>query len=286
MPDPTEYIQPALFDAVPNDLLARPIGEAPLAVVDVETTGLSPQHGDRVIEIAVLRAEPGGRVEVWSSLVDPGRRIDPRASAVNGIRDADVAGQPRFAALVPQLRARLAGAVLVAHNAPFDLDFLTHEHRRAGTAMHSPPVIDTLMLARRWFDFPSNSLGHVARTLGIRADRAHRAAGDVQTTHRVLLRMIDSLAPRGFATVEDFSRGYAPSMAGDLDHLQRLDEPLATALRERRAVTIRYAGRDRTTDRVVEPILALEDRLIAYCRLRREERTFLFGRIRAAWWPD
>lgn len=286
MSAPTEFTQPPLFATEAAVPLDRAIHLAPLAVVDVETTGLSPERGDRVIEIAVLCADPDGRVDLWSSLVNPGRRIDPRASAVNGIRDADVAGQPHFADLVGLLRARLHGAVLVAHNAPFDLGFLASEHKRAGRAMPEAPVIDTLVLARRWFDFPSNSLGQVARVLNIPVDRAHRAGGDVSTTHRVLKHMIDALAARGFATVEDFVRGYPSSVGGDTAAIPSLDEPLATALRERRAITIRYAGRGQSTVRVVEPILALEDRMIAYCRLRREERTFRFARIRAAWWPE
>jgi DNA polymerase-3 subunit epsilon len=286
MSDPPAFTQPPLFAAEAAVPLDRAIHSVPLAVVDVETTGLSPERGDRVIEIAVLRADPDGRVDLWSSLVNPGRRIDPRASAVNGISDADVAGQPHFGDLVGLLRARLHGAVLVAHNAPFDLGFLASEHKRAGRALPLAPVIDTLVLARRWFDFPSNSLGQVARVLNIPVDRAHRAGGDVTTTHRVLQHMIEALAPHGFATVEDFVRGYPPAIEGDSVALPTLDEPLATALRERRAITIRYAGGAKTTVRVVEPILAMEDRMIAYCRLRREERTFRFARIRAAWWPE
>jgi len=198
------------FDAAPSFTLATPIHAVPVAVVDVETTGLSPREGDRVVEVAVLRVDTDGRREVFASLINPGRPISPGASAVNGIRNSDLIGQPRFAEIAAEVGRLVRGAALVMHNAPFDMGFLVHEHTLAGASMPDAPVIDTLVLARRWFSFRSNNLGAVARSLGVRVQRAHRAGGDVETTHEVFRRMVDHLAPHGFATVGDFTRA-APS---------------------------------------------------------------------------
>ena len=75
------------------------LSEVSFAVVDVETTGLSPAQGDRIIEIALVRREPDGSREGWSRLVDPGRPIPPRASKVHGILDDHLLGAPAFAGI-------------------------------------------------------------------------------------------------------------------------------------------------------------------------------------------
>ncbi|MCB0216635.1 MAG: WYL domain-containing protein [Chloroflexi bacterium] len=267
----------------PHPLTDRPIAEVPLAVVDVETTGLSPERGDRVIEVAVLRAEPGVDPRLFGSLVDPGRPIDPSASAVNGIRASDLVGKPRFVELIDGLSQQLEGAVLVAHNAAFDLSFLKAEFALVGRRFPDLPIVDTLLLARERFRFPSNRLVSVASALGVKPSGAHRAAADVLTTHGILLRMIDALAERGVRTVGELQvaqgvgpGGFAPT----------LTEPLATAVREHRAITIVYRSSGRPAmRRVVEPIGTRGPYLIAYCRLRKAERTFRIDRIEAAYWP-
>lgn len=263
-----------------------PLLEAPIAVIDVETTGLSPRHGDRIVELAVLRAEPDGRVAEWSSLVNPGRPISPAAGAVNGIRDIDLVDAPPFVELIVDLAEWVAGAVVVAHNAPFDLGFIAAEHQRVGAPMIEAPIIDTLVLARRWFRFPSNSLGDVARALGVRGGRAHRAAGDAHTTYHVLRRMADDLAPRGIVTLDDYLRGHGPGGKVGPDGLPRIDEPLATAIRDRRTVAIRYSRQGQTSERLVDPIAVQGGQLVAFCRLRQAQRTFQLNRIVAAWWPE
>ena len=108
----------------------------------------------------------------------------------------------------------------------------------------------------------------------------------MHTTYQVFRSMAEALAPRGFFTVGDFVRGYPAGTAVPPPAGATLDEPLATAVREQRAIAIRYAGRDGVTERMVEPLHCQGDYLVAYCHLRREERTFRIARIRAAWWPE
>jgi len=100
------------------------------AVIDVETTGLSPQR-DRILELAIVRLdESGAVVDEWVSRFDPEGPVG--ATHIHGITQADVVGQPRFADVAPTVMAALSGLAVVAHNAKFDLAFLRNELNAAG----------------------------------------------------------------------------------------------------------------------------------------------------------
>ncbi|MEI2690073.1 MAG: 3'-5' exonuclease [Anaerolineae bacterium] len=120
-------------DPSPGDYL----GNITFAVLDVETTGLSAASGHRICEIALLRWRGGKVLESFESLIDPQRSISPGAAAVNGLSDFQIRGQPLFDQVAEQVQAMLAGAVLVAHNAAFDLSFLAAEWRR----LRWPPLL-------------------------------------------------------------------------------------------------------------------------------------------------
>src|SRR3954467_4087973 len=104
-----------------------PLGLLTFAVLDLETTGLSARGADRICEIAIVRARLGRPPDPWTSLVPPGRSIPAHIAAKTQIDDRLVAAAPSFAQLVPLVRKRLSGTVLVAHNAPFDVGFLRAE---------------------------------------------------------------------------------------------------------------------------------------------------------------
>ena len=262
-----------------------PIEDVPLAAVDVETTGLNPQAGDRVCEIAVLRVDPGEEPRLWVSLVNPGRPIGAGAQAVNGIADDDVADAPPFGTLITRINAGLDGAVLVAHNVPFDVGFLRAEYRRAGRRLPTVPTLDTLELARRCFRFGRNGLGNVAWQLGVRVRGLHRAEGDVWATYHVLQRMIEALREHDCHTLGDFLAARRSLPLDRRMEASDLPEPLATAVRDGRPVTMRYAGPRGTSERVISPLLVQGQYLVAYCHLRDDERTFRLDRIVATWWP-
>lgn len=280
-----------LPDAHPSEMynggmtgLDRPVREATVAVVDVETTGLWAEQGDRVCEIAVLRLEAGAQVAAFSSLVNPCRPIHPDASRVNGLADGDVVDAPVFADLAHEVDRLLEGAVMVAHNAPFDGSFLVAEYTIAGREPPDVPVLDTLALSRRLFRFRRNDLGSVAEALGARGGVQHRAARDAEVTYQVLLRMADQLAPRGIVTVQDLLAAQGEPFALRSPRLNGLPAPLSAAVRERHPVTICYIDRGgRASERVVVPLWANHNYLIAFCRLRKEQRTFRLDRIVDAW---
>lgn len=185
--------QPA--NSGPRSLQSRRIADVPLTFVDVETTGLSPQAGDRVCEIALIRQEPGVPDKTFSALIDPQRAISAGAFRVNKITPEMLQGAPRFDAIIDRVETLLSGSVVVAHNAPFDLGFLKSEFELCGRTLENLTVIDTLYLARSQSRFDSCSLGAVVRALGVNNEQAHRALGDCRVTQQILFAMIADIFP-------------------------------------------------------------------------------------------
>lgn len=270
------------------------------AVIDVETTGLSALTGDRICEVAVVIVKGGQIADQMQSLVNPGRNISPGAAAVNGITNSMIRNAPPFRNIAPALIEVIDGAVLVGHNASFDLSFISTELRAAGYEPPANPVIDTLALARRNYSFASNKLGNIARTLGIKTNGLHRALADATITWHILKRFMWDLESQGVRTLADLMRlqgaltplsGWnmtPPLMEWDGTQpycpIQGLPPLVEQAVRAHSALRIRYAGSDgRQSERVVQPLkVTLREQatyLVAYCHLKHEERTFRLDRI-------
>lgn len=189
------------------------IDDALFAFIDVETTGLSPRTS-RVCEAALLCSRGGALAGRFSSLIDPGSPIPSEASGIHGITDKMVRGQPSFAALAPRLISALEGAVIVAHNAEFDLSFLEMEFGRAGLKLPELPVIDTLPMARGFGSFSNNRLGTIAKELDIPAGNWHRALADVEMTRRIFEHFMVIFRKDGAATVWEVQKKIAPFYGG------------------------------------------------------------------------
>jgi DNA polymerase-3 subunit epsilon len=163
------------------------------AVVDVETTGLHPVR-DRIVEIAVIRlganAEP---IDEWSTLVDPGSRS--LGGRIHGLQATDLANAPTFGELRDDLLARLAGNVIVAHNAPFDVSFLQAETVRAGVAWGPVEGLCTMELLRELGISKSRKLHQCCSELNIWAGREHVAIDDA----RAVAGIMSYLGPRLWA---------------------------------------------------------------------------------------
>jgi DNA polymerase-3 subunit epsilon len=148
---------------------------------DTETTGLEPELGHRVIEVAALELMndlPTGRQ--FHALIDPERDIPDDATRIHGFTLANLAGKPRFAEVVDDLLEFFGDAELIAHNAPFDFAFLDAEFVRIGRpALSAVRMIDTLALAKARFPGMPNSLDALCRRFAI--DLSAR------TTHNALL---------------------------------------------------------------------------------------------------
>ena len=172
------------------------IEEAPLAFVDLEMTGLDVAK-DRVVEICVERVACGELVDSFTSLVSPtdNDRVGG-ASHVHGIDANALQGAPTFSAIADQVMRCLEGAIFVAHAAEWDIRFLDAELGRTGGGLVVPHFLDTLILSRRAFAFPSYSLDALCQRLQIERGTAHRAESDVRAMRVLFDRCAAVLAPK------------------------------------------------------------------------------------------
>jgi DNA polymerase-3 subunit epsilon len=258
------------------------LGSRTLAFLDTETTGLSAWFGDRICEIAILRCQGEEIIDSFDTLVNPARPISPGAARVNGLTDAELAGASSFAEIAGQVTARLEGTILVCHNAPFDLGFLSSELARLGQQLPPVEVIDTLFLARTYFTFGSNSLQAIAQALHIDHPGAHRALADVLTTRAVLGHFLSALLRAERVPLDELVSVYAPPVAAPA--ATDLPPQLQEALAGSRRLFICYVDqKGHTTERWITPkqVLARADYLYvaARCHLRNEDRYFRLDRI-------
>src|SRR5919204_486078 len=188
-----------------------PLESATFVVVDLETTGLRPGTA-RICEIGAVRVHELELGEEFQLLVDPGVPIGPAIAALTGLRDHQLRGQARALVAVRRFLAFAGDAVLVAHNARFDLAFLDRETQRLTGARLAGPVVDTVGLARRLLArrTPRAGLASLAQLLGTAARPCHRALPDAQATAEILLVLIGLAQERGATTVADLCELAAP----------------------------------------------------------------------------
>lgn len=182
----------------------RPVelGITPFVVLDVETTGFDALGRDRIVEIAIVRLSPAGDpIDSWTTLIDPGR--SPGPTRIHGLTAADVRGAPTFGDLAGEVAARLDGAVVVAHNADFDLRFLGAEFERAGLPAPAWPALCTLALAYRVGSASSRRLGDLCEAEGLAHTDRHSALGDAQATAGLLSVFLKRARAGGVRTAEE-----------------------------------------------------------------------------------
>lgn len=254
-------------------------------IVDLETTGFHPSFGDKICEIGILRVKNGEEQNSFQALINPGRPISPGASAVSGITDDMVRAAPAFGEVVHEILSLFEGAVIVGHNAPFDLEFILTQLRSLRLPLIDNPVLDTLTLARKYFNFPSNALGNIARTLNFPVENEHRAMGDVKTTKRLLEYILNFFKRQSkIETLADLLRLQGGSIKYPEPEEIILPPLLEESFKSRKLIKMEYISRYGTkTIREIEPRGVSKYRdyiyLVAFCNLRKKERTFRLDRI-------
>ncbi len=162
-------------------------------ILDTETTGLDPQQGDRVIEIAAIELVnllPTGAT--FHTLLDPERDVPADATRVHGFTNAHLEGKPKFADVAADFLAFLGTDEIIAHNAGFDFGFLDAELKRCGqAALDHARMVDTLTLARERFPGMPNSLDALCRRFDIDLSQrtSHNALLDVRLLAQVYLEL-------------------------------------------------------------------------------------------------
>lgn len=164
----------------------------PIAVIDFETTGLSPAMGDRATEVAVVLLEGTQVVDRFQSLMNAGVRVSPFIEAYTGISNDMIAEAPPAADVMAEAARFVGDAPMVAHNASFDQRFWAAELARLGGAANAPPSFAcTMLLSRRLYpQAGSYRLGSLAAFHALpSAGRAHRAMADAEVAAALLCRI-------------------------------------------------------------------------------------------------
>jgi len=169
-----------------------------LIVLDFETTGLSPESGDRITEVAAIRIRKDRIVDQFESLVNCGCRLNSFIIRLTGITQQMVDTAPPPSKVVRELVHFLGGDSVIAHNATFDERFFRSECAHAQVQASAEPFICSMLMARRVFpQLSSYRLAEVAGSLGLsHVGRAHRAAADARLTADLLLKMTGVMRTR------------------------------------------------------------------------------------------
>ena len=188
-----------------NDKVAdTALSDLTYVVFDTETTGLLPGQGDEIVQIAAVRIVNGKRVEaeVFDTLVNPGRSIPAASTAVHGITEAMVKDAADIASVGRAFHKFAEGAVLIAHNAPFDMEFL-RRHEAAIGARFDNPILDTVLLSAVVFgqheDHSLDALTH-RLSITIPEEARHTAIGDSVATADAFLKLLPMLQGRGLSS--------------------------------------------------------------------------------------
>lgn len=168
-----------------------------IAIIDFETTGMSPAHGARAAEVGIVVIEGGRMVDRFQSLMNAGQRMPWNITQLTGISNAMLQSAPPAATVMREAAHFVGDMPMVAHNAAFDSKFWVDELQRADCTPAQPFACTVLLSRRLYPQAPSHSLGSIVRFLDLPpADKAHRALADAEMTAHLLLRMQHDLQQR------------------------------------------------------------------------------------------
>lgn len=215
------YVQAAF------DELDEPLREVTFVVVDLETTGGSAEDS-AITEIGAVKVRGGEVLGEFATLVDPGRGIPAFVAVLTGITDSMVAAAPPIDGVLPAFLEFAGDAVLVAHNAPFDIGFLKAACARAGRDWPTHRVVDTALLARRVLtsdEVPDCKLATLSAHFKAATTPIHRALADARATVDVLHGLIERLGPLGVHSLDELR-----SFTAQVSEAQRRKRHLAEHL--------------------------------------------------------
>jgi len=265
-----------------NALQSRKLSEFTFVAFDAETTGLD-AWAHRVVEVGAVRFDQGGLRDTYQQLVNPGCAIPQAACAIHGITDAMVAGSPALSSVLLRIIEFFGDSLLVAHNAQFDIGFFDTVFRATATPPLPNPVLCTRELARGLFPgLPNYKLVTLVRRLKIPASRHHRALADACSCAEILRKCINHKDPSWNMILRELLIFHGPLFR--FGQAARTREVIEQAMNAGTSVQIEYRDADGTyTLREIIPLSIEENvratKVIAFCHLRKENRTFRLDRI-------
>lgn len=256
------------------------LNEIEFVIFDIETTGLSPENGDRIVEIGALRVKNGAIIDEFSSLVNPQR--ENSAYFINNICDADLEKAPLIKDVMPKFLSFAKNSCLVAYNVKFDLSFIQKEAGGDNTGLWQDwYIIDAMFIAKHLLLKSSNlSLKNAAYFLGLNIHQKHRGLADCKLTNEVFKRLIEMLKDVG---IEDFLEFYSIFGYNKVPLTNFIQEKLSLikkAINNKQNIKIRYLSSSRMeiNEREITPHSIRreynKDLLSGFCHLRKEERKF------------
>jgi len=262
--------------------MPRNIGEVEFTIFDTETTGLEPESGDRIVEIAAVKFKGQEKISSFSTLVNPQRPISEAAFQVNQITPQMLKDAPDVSSVLPKFLEFIQGTCLCSYNAAFDLGFLNNELKLIG----KPPlqdivVVDILKMSRRLMPgLPRYALWFVADNLGINTEQKHRALCDVELTWQVFKKLKETLRQKGILDFANFSNLFSinPAVLADLNNQKVAEIQEAIGLGVKLKIKYLSSSSAEVTERQVIPKEIREEQgrryLVGHCCLRNEERSF------------
>ncbi|MCX7661066.1 MAG: exonuclease domain-containing protein [Candidatus Omnitrophica bacterium] len=258
------------------------IEDVEFTIFDTETTGLSPQGGDRIIEIAGIRFRGENKLSTFSTLINPGISIPKSAQAIHKITEEMLKLAPSPHQAIPKFLEFIQGSYLCAYNAGFDLSFLENELKILSITYPQELVfVDLFKMAKILLpSLESYSLKSVGESLGINFEELHRAERDCEIAYQIFVKLKEKLYQKNIFGIKDLISLFAINGKSLEDINQQKLIQIQEAINQNLRIKIKYLSiKDgNISEREVIPKeLKYETKYIyfvGFCLLRNEERTF------------
>lgn len=258
------------------------IEDIEFTIFDTETTGLEPESGDRIVEIAAVRLKGKEIISKFESLVNPHREISSGAFNVNHISQEMLRDAPSIEKVLPHFLDFIRGSCLCSYNANFDLGFLDNELRLLGQPnLTDIVVVDILKMAKRLTPrLERYALWFVAEKMGIKQKQQHRAFSDVEITLELFNKFKEVLSTKGIYDYRNFINlfGINTALVNDINSQKLAKIQEAIDLKVRLRIHYLSSASAEVTEREVSPREIRQEKgtsyLVGYCSLRQDERTF------------